>query len=156
MALRNHNSWNEEMVDRAENLIRNMKVPITTNRYGEKLISMTNKTTQVMKTIAIILNKEFGTTLTGNAVANKFHYEHMTPEQKETARKRYEQNKLRKLEANRLTLSQQTSITTDSSTEEPDEKKPVIGVSEVIIRCARLVGEGKMTNQELLTVIDSL
>lgn len=134
MPLRNHNSWTDEMTDRAMNLIRNMKVPTTINRHGEKVIKMTKKNTQVMKTIAIVLNKDFGSTLTDRSVANKFHYHNMTEEQKARAKRRY--------------IKERNTV--------PLVLPPVIGTSDVIIRCAKLVGEGKMTNEELLTVIDNL
>ena len=118
MPLRNHNSWTDEMTDRAMNLIRNMKVPITTNRHGEKVIKMTKKNTQVMKTIAIVLNKDFGSTLTERSVANKFHYHNRTEEQKAKAKKRYLENRHKRA---RLVIPKPPV---------PIEKQPVIGVSD--------------------------
>ena len=154
MASRNHNSWSNRMTEQAMNLIRNMKIPTTTNKYGEPTIKVTKHSEASLNTIATFLNKEFGTTVTSRAVANKFHYEQMTKEQKMRARQRFMESKARKMELEKQ--KEQTTEIMELEFTSEEKTTPTTGVAQVIIRCARLVSEGKMTNEDLLTVIDSL
>lgn len=130
-------------------LVETLDLSTDTNRYGEPRLSLVKDNQVGIGIIAQMLNGEFGSTLTVSSVANRYHWYKSSDAQRESIRVRRNESK-KKI---RHEIKPEVAV---EVVKMPEPPKNNIGVADVIIKCARLVRENKMTTQELYRLIDEL
>lgn len=130
-------------------LVETLDLSTDINRYGEPRLSLVKDNQVGIGIIAQMLNSEFGSTLTVSSVANRYHWYKSSDAQRESIRARRNESKKKSRQAGNTEVAVEV-------VKSPEPPKSTIGVADVIIKCARLVRENKMTNEELYQLIDEL
>lgn len=145
----NFNKWTQPMQVRMMELVETLDLSTDTNRYGEPKMSLMKDNQVGIGIIAQMLNSEFGSTLTVSSVANRYHWYKSSDAQREAIRARRNESKKKSRDASKPEVVVEV-------VKSPEPPKSNVGVADVIIKCARLVRENKMTTQELYRLIDEL
>ena len=144
----NHNVWTTPMQERMNSLINWAGVRRQTNKYGEPTLCTSADSKDRIRVVALKMNKEFGTTITVPSIVNQYHWHNSSEEQK---------NFIRQRRSHVRGGDETTSEPTLDFPETTEEKRTSnVSIADVIVKCARLVREDKMTPEELCMLIDTL
>lgn len=144
----NHNVWTTPMQERMNSLINWAGVRRQTNKYGEPTLCTSADSKDRIRVVALKMNKEFGTTITVPSIVNQYHWHNSSEEQK---------NFIRQRRSHARSSDETTSAPTLDFPETTEEKRTAnVSIADVIVKCARLVREDKMTPEELCMLIDTL
>ena len=135
------------MQERMNSLINWAGVRRQTNKYGEPTLCTSADSKDRIGVVALKMNKEFGTTITVPSIVNQYHWYNSSEEQKNFIRQR--RNHVRGGD-------ETTSAPTLDFPETKEERTSNVNIADVIVKCARLVREDKMTPEELCMLIDTL
>lgn len=150
---RNTNRWSDEMTIEAMGLIAKSNVPTQMSIHQEPTLSLSEESRAILRKIADVLNNKYKTTLTEYSISNRYKEFYMSDEQREARNERKREAKLKKKEKN--TPSVTSSVDASHSTTSPSSTTN-IDVIQVVVKCSRLINDGALTKQELITLLNMI
>ena len=150
---RNTNRWSEEMTLEAMGLIAKSNVPTQMSIHKEPTLSLSEESRAILRKIADVLNNKYKTTLTEYSISNRYKEFYMSDEQRKARNERKREAKLKKKEKNtpNVTSSVDTSHSATSTSSATN-----IDVIQVVVKCSRLINDGALTKQELMTLLNMI
>jgi hypothetical protein len=150
---RNTNRWSETMTLEAMGLIAKSNVPTQMSIHQEPTLSLSEESRAILRKIADVLNNKYKTTLTEYSISNRYKEFYMSDEQRAARDERKRKAKLKKKEKNtpNVTSSVEASLPNESPSSATN-----IDVIQVVVKCSRLINDGALTKQELITLLNMI
>lgn len=154
---RNTNRWSEEMTLEAMGLIAKSNVPTQMSIHQEPTLSLSEESRAILRKIADVLNNKYKTTLTEYSISNRYKEFYMSDEQRKARNERKREAKLKKKEKNTPNVMSGAQVVVDARhpTTSPSSATN-IDVIQVVVKCSRLINDGALTKQELMTLLNMI